>query len=74
MLSKEKLNNKEVEIWKSAIKLRGRLNAYEYQDVRFVFSIAFAMKEDRNPLDTEGKQKFMRRVPQNKLKRKNLND
>ena len=33
MLTKEKLNNKADEIWKSAIKLRGKFKAYEYQDV-----------------------------------------
>jgi|JI10StandDraft_1071094.scaffolds.fasta_scaffold61559_2 type I restriction enzyme M protein len=33
MLTKEKLNTKADEIWKSAIKLRGKFKAYEYQDV-----------------------------------------
>lgn len=33
MLSKDTLNNKADEIWKSAIKLRGKFKAYEYQNV-----------------------------------------
>lgn len=33
MLTKDKLNNKADEIWKSAIKLRGKFKAYEFQDV-----------------------------------------
>ena len=33
MLTKDKLNNKADDIWKSAIKLRGKFKAYEYQDV-----------------------------------------
>ena len=33
MLTKDKLNNKADEIWKSAIKLRGKFKAYEYQNV-----------------------------------------
>lgn len=33
MLTKEKLDNKADEIWKSAIKLRGKFKAYEYQNV-----------------------------------------
>jgi type I restriction enzyme M protein len=32
-LTKDKLNNKADEIWKSAIKLRGKFKAYEYQNV-----------------------------------------
>lgn len=33
MLTRDKLNNKADEIWKSAIKLRGKFKAYEYQNV-----------------------------------------
>jgi type I restriction enzyme M protein len=33
MISNEQLKNKADEIWKSAIKLRGKFKAYEYQDV-----------------------------------------
>jgi type I restriction enzyme M protein len=33
MLNKEKLNNLAGELWKGAIKLRGKFKAYEYQAV-----------------------------------------
>ncbi len=33
MLNKERLNNLASEIWKGAIKLRGKFKAYEYQAV-----------------------------------------
>jgi len=33
VLTKDKLNNKADEIWKSDIKLRGKFKAYEYQNV-----------------------------------------
>lgn len=32
-MTRDKLNNKADEIWKSAIKLRGKFKAYEYQNV-----------------------------------------